>query len=119
MADLFRISRGLGGGVALGLLGALGTPMISNAQSYFPPEIQAQIRQEQAVRDLNGIIDEAIRANGGANFIVTRTWGYINADSSLLFCGIGREEGRAVTFVIFMDGKEEDVVGFEVPLDKM
>lgn len=84
------------------------------------PSAASDYAAEQAIRaELSTILDGAIRQHAGREINVTKAWGYLHPDKSLLFCGAGYVDYRLTTFVVFMDGKEEDVVDVGTPLDVM
>lgn len=90
---------------------SLATAMPSTAGDY---------AADQAIRnELGTILDGAIRQHGGREISITRAWGYLHPDKSLLFCGAGFSDSGVTTFVVFMDGKEDDVVDVGTPLDVM
>lgn len=92
-------------------IGATAMPQASVASDY---------ATEQAIRtELSTILDRAIRQHAGREINVTKAWGYVNPDKSLLFCGGGYADYRLTTFVVFMDGKDDDVVDVGTPLNVM
>lgn len=99
---------------------ALGAALAISSLAAAIPSKAGDYAADQAIRnELGTILDGAIRRHAGREINITRAWGYLHPDKSLLFCGSGFSNYRLTTFVVFMDGKEEDVVDVGTPLDVM
>lgn len=99
---------------------ALAAILAITSLSAAMPSKAADYVADQAIRnELSTIMDEAIRRKSDRAITITRAWGYLHPDKSLLFCGAGFSSSGVTTFVVFMDGKEDDVVDVGTPLDVM
>lgn len=98
----------------------LGAALILGSAAMSQQSAAGDYATEQAIRaELRTILDGAIRQHAGQEIKVTKAWGYLHPDKSVLFCGAGYADYRLTTFVVFMDGADEDVVDVGTPLDVM